>query len=138
MREIKFRGKSIETGEWVYGMLFANLDPHKKENTWVDVSIYRGLRNIESPIPVHPETIGQFTGLLDKNGKQIYEGDVLCPTKPAYAEENREVKFVEGSFCYSMSKKMYPKIKYCSLNKNVAKLFELIGNVYQNPELINP
>lgn len=70
MREIKFRGKRADNGEWVYGYL------EKHENILYQqyFAIGDGYNNIT---PINENTIGQFTGLYDKNGKGIYEGDVV-------------------------------------------------------------
>jgi uncharacterized phage protein (TIGR01671 family) len=68
MREIKFRGKRVDNGEWSFGLPFRN----DYTNQWY-------LRNGLSwnDIEVIPETVGQFTGLYDKNGKEIWEGDII-------------------------------------------------------------
>lgn len=122
MREILFRGKRADNGEWVCdnSVLFFS------EKT----KIY-GALNEWREIEVIPETVGQYTGLVDKNGKKIFEGDVV-----EYAGSCGEIVFVErrGAF---MSRE---RDMYCEWLSNLPQygtgIVEIIGNIYDNKEIL--
>lgn len=118
MREILFRGKRKDNGEWVQGSLFA-------EGTRFE--IVRGTCNnvgIEG-VEVIPETIGQYTGLTDKKGNKVFEGDVVKSLLGTYA-----VKFLIGSWCCSLIEN-----EYLTLLSTIS-INEVIGNVHDNHELL--
>ena len=118
MRQIKFRGKTTANGHWVYGCLIdyggnAISISNKRSNPWVQ-----------------PETVGQFTGLTDRNGKEIYEGDILQIFEDADSC-NEFVKFKEGCF---MADDGYAEYSLAIIDTSVRTV---IGNIHDNPELFN-
>ena len=128
MREILFRGKRKDNGEWMQGSLFAECSR---------IEIVRGTCNnvgIEG-VEVIPETIGQYTGLTDKNGKKIFEGDILKSVMWWCDEEkNGLVTFKDGAFgfiWYRGTVKMFHAFtSVCNIE------YEVIGNIHDNPELL--
>ncbi len=127
MREIKFRGKKINTGKWISGDL---------SNTSRGVAIIEN--NGGDSIVVNAETLGQFTGLKDKNGKAIYEGDIV-----KRFDEIGHIDFRSGKFCAVMTDED-TGYDYCGdiiedviENDKNADTIEVIGNIYDNPELLN-
>ena len=129
MRTIKFRAKDFD-GVWHYGSLvYTNI---------LDAKIYsqtvKGSLKITDWLFVTPDTIGQFTGLYDKNGKEIYEGDIL-----KWKADNRlyAVVFNWGMFYASVevcNQEIYGGFPLHSLTDDEA--CEIVGNIYDNPELI--
>ena len=132
MREILFRGKSDLLG-WVEGWYCPEVKwgghhfpvgiTHKTKEGWLD------------DVVVIPETIGQFTGLTDKNGKKIFEGDVLDYKSGLY----ERCKIIYNEFCSAFQLECadgFSDFFLCSINH---KEMEIIGNIHDNPELLeNP
>lgn len=140
MREIMFRGKSIESGEWLYGSLLQlNCECNNARIFPVNA------KNVHESISINSKTIGQFTGLIDKNGKKIFENDVVRFEKYCCVEEVTNiatgiVEFSDAEFCVEqisgidrgwMNLFYGPDGKEFSWNE-----LEIIGNVFDNPELV--
>lgn len=126
MREILFRGKRKDNGEWVYGDLVS-----KK---YIQ-NVYRVEYGYVVPyncFEVIPETVGQYTGLTDKNGKKIFEGDIIEHHVQGNFVVNRGiVNYDQKNARFAMQlNTMNPCF---SLYNREA--FEVIGNIYDNPEL---
>jgi uncharacterized phage protein (TIGR01671 family) len=125
MREIKFRGKRIDNGEWVYGSLLNDFGGDR----WI-VNTTQDIKNANTENvwhKVNPDTVGQYTGLKDKNGKEIYEGDI---TQDVDTGKTFEIMYQGHMFMRYERKPMY---MFYTLDGDC---LEVIGNIYENPELI--
>ena len=126
LRRIDFRGKSILTDEWLYGDLVHSADNKRFGILVNDKDSYDECK-------VAPETVGQFTGLYDCDGKRIYEGDIV-----KWKADNLlyAVIFNWGMFYASVevcNQEVYGGFPLHSLTDDEA--CEIVGNIYDNPEL---
>ena len=121
MRTIKFRWQKISNGVWVYGSLVSS----DALNTAIYFQVGNGSIKQMEWVYVNPDTVGQFTGLLDKNGKEIYEGDVV-----RHIDRNYSVDFYNGAFCLVDDLGVIHEDV-----ANVMRSSTIIGNIHDNPDL---
>ena len=129
MREIKFRGKRLDNGEWVYGSLiiddvsgkyFIVLSVTESEKTGQEGCLYCVTYEVD------PASVGQYTGRKDIHGREIYEGDVVSWRD---SDKNTRINYVKFGHCkfylcnYNFSLDEYPHIK-------------IIGNIYEHSDLL--
>ena len=122
MREIKFRGYDEENKCWRYGHLFETVEGIRR--------CYNIVEGREVKYYVSPESIGQFTGLHDKNGKEIYEGDIC---RVDGGENIYEIIFYMGGFMVAVLPR---KIRIYHIGDSLFNNIEVIGNIHENLELI--
>lgn len=121
-REIKFRGKRTDSGEWVYGYLL-----HDGDLFFIVESLKAFIETPFNECLVNPDTVGQYTGLKDIKGKRIWEGDIVqynCSDKVligkvAWCSSFFEVDVKNGAESYALT-------SFC----------RVIGNIHDNPELL--
>lgn len=129
-REIKFRAWHKDLKK-----MFKIGQITLEEGTWNFEPNDRGF--IGMSIPYQPSfVLMQYTGLHDKNGKEIYEGDIVyCQTK--YGKAKAIIKFIDGKFvAYWNSALTHPENGHHIACYEINKRFEVIGNIYDNPELL--
>lgn len=153
MREILFRGKQSDNNKWVYGSYFA----HQKVNLCIiteqdevekntqhlivqdKIACDWNFKNGIQVVDVNPKTLGQYTGLTDKNGTKIFEGDIL--SIPAYLCDGEKCVCVYQGTDTGIGFELIKSKRYW-LGDDIRILsdewedFEVIGNIHDNPELI--
>ena len=150
MREILFRGKRKDNGEWVEGYLYIKYFQELPHGRFVIQ--YKPNEDVCKWTPeymvaeVDPETVGQYTGLTDKNGKKIFEGDIVHLTDIRYNNEWKAVVVFGNPYSqYSWGWNLQYIGKKPQINtdillwvemEDVQVYCEVIGNIHDNPELL--
>ena len=125
MREILFRGKRIDNGEWVYGDLV-------QSPAYCVVQIYEQDLCGDN-FAVDPSTVGQYTGLTDKNGKKIFEGDIV---KHYFSKRFDPIVGRVAFDGHDCRLKLYSCTDGTESGFYRGCIYEVIGNIHDNPELL--
>ena len=137
MREILFRGKRLQGGNWVEGYFFKS-DINKKEResgkaTLIftpDCNTFIMVPECHNSFMVVSDTVGQYTGLKDKNGKKVFEGDIVRKTNKG---RHPEIFIANIRTCFYTNEEVY----YGPFDHFTESCeYEIIGNIYDNPELL--
>lgn len=151
-REIKFRAWDSINSKWLLGYDYPNLGGFSMMG---EVMAFGEWQHVLASFKIEDWDkiiLMQFTGLKDKNGKEIYEGDVIRITAghPTWTKSNFKVVFFEGAFSLCCMDGMSGRDKPCSFinysdlcvengyNEDLSSYVEVIGNIYENPELLQP
>lgn len=149
MRDIKFRGKEIDTGKWVFGFYLeqdiCNMGSKntKRDLLIKDAGVIVQNSKCNSGTVIDKNTIGQYTGLKDENGKEIYEGDIIEFSYDMFIGNfntfiaKGKVIFEEGAFYVEVfeNERTTKDEAYLLYSINLDTI-ELMGNIYDNLELL--
>ncbi|WP_091011965.1 MULTISPECIES: YopX family protein [Paenibacillus] len=135
MREIKFRGKSLINGMMVFGNLSVQYD-----GTWINC----GNATESKWVPVDPETVGQYIGFQDRDDRKVYQGDIVAvdcdcdPGEYATCKHDPTLNIViwdqeEESFAFKGI-----AFRSDDMHADYTDLWDVVGNIYDNPELLAP
>ena len=138
MRKILFRGKRKDNGEWVQGFYFERIRNYAGLKTVKHCYIkYESWDEGFITYEVFPETVGQFTGLKDKNGDKVFEGDIVKGDLGlGYGDNENHIAYIEYqedgmSFC--LVEILEEDFGKCA---EISDDLEVIGNIHDNPELL--
>lgn len=141
MRAIKFRGKIFKTNEWVYGFYYRHDPPlqciGESDEEAIHYIVKTGFADWNMPrdielVQIKIETLGQYSGVKDDFGKEVFEGDIVTSSPEYFDDEDvhiGEVKYMDGGYFIDDNGVLPPLF-------DETRRLKVIGNVYENPELL--
>ena len=142
MREIKFRGKAIDTGEacyeeWIYGYLYIENPKYCSNCCYIfnELGISSDGDEIDGLVEVDCASVGQYTGLQDKNGMEIYEGDIMVVRHLHDGDDDVWMNDAAIPFVIEWDDH-YIGFNLAARVSRHPSDYEVIGNIYENPELL--
>ena len=147
MREILFRGKRTDNGEWVEGYYYKAKYCRTDDELcdYITVPHPKEYNEPSSHYIVNPDTVGQYTGVTDKNGERIFEGDIVKYKEACKFGDNDEMEEAEEQYlCTNIVEfkngRFFPLPQRCDCEDYFFSYgsydFEVVGNVHDNPELL--
>lgn len=149
MREILFRGKRVDNGEWISGDLITTpfIRNETQQNiiyildiTKADYDCFEDLTEDNGIFEVNPETVCQYTGLTDKNGRKIFDGDICQDSdnivRILWNDKHQwgvEISKTDNVLSRGL---VFPLWQYDNCKENGYRTLEVIGNIFNNPDLI--
>lgn len=132
-REIKFRGKRLDNGEWVFGNLIIaeNGAPYIFPPEICEIDGHHLRQGDDTPHWVDPDTIGEYTGLKDKNGREIYEGDIMN-----WGNRKCRIGYIGYSEVHPAFMFVTRHVDFVLYSRNSERQYEVLGNIHDNPELL--
>ena len=143
----KFRGLRVDNNEWVYGYYWYNIQDSKHLIVWSKKLYAMVSGQMQQNAEVIPESVGQYTGLKDKNGNEIYEGDVIkCESPVRNISDNKYTGKIATSYfrigwhksgCWNKFYGLSDEHRgITGITLSCLQYYEIIGNIHQNSELI--
>lgn len=132
IREILFRGKRVDNGEWIEGTGFTDflsVTPDAVDRRWLWANYEYSDCNGHAWLEIIPETIGQFTGLIDKNGNKIFENDVIDGLVVSYCGDTDAGLGMQAGWYLQRN----DFESFTPLESNLTDIVD--GNIFDNPEL---
>lgn len=136
MREILFRAKRIDNGKWIYGYFVSEgeesyIFEQEEVNKGIDIGWYLDCCKMREVVPL---TVGQYTGLMDRNGKKIFEGDIL-----EFSDRMVSVFWHPYLGCWDIAFVKFTNIENGREDMSTCRWSyraKVIGNIHDNPELL--